>query len=379
MYSNQGMNGSRTYAQIDGFVDYTDQNTWVTYIEETIVPLWETAWQLKEYHRQLHHEFSGRQLETLGEHERQAFLGGIDPRLDEVYRRGSLAKFYNDFFGAQVSDLQSWLLSEGGEVKTEVTVEVEESQFIEFANDVHDQLTRALSSQTLYHGWHEPEVEFNMLLTTPEQARDIVERLYQGVLDFVVNHSYPTFYLSSLNQTPRRFLQEAYLEFDDTQPLVRDQFGLTELDWQNPIKPNTDIFDSYEILCFPEYNPNNRGQSFGGSIVKTNEQIWSYFNDYATQTFRDVLSTYFNNVSDLMQDYKDRVANRIAYVPEQWVGREFSIYFDGLSAATDRSDVENSQESIMDLLDRAAPLLFLGLNKITYVSNDYLKIKSIGD
>jgi len=26
------------------------------------------------------------------------------------------------------------------------------------------------------------------------------------VLEFVVNHSYPTFYLWSLNQTPRRFL-----------------------------------------------------------------------------------------------------------------------------------------------------------------------------
>jgi len=318
-------------------------------------------------------------LETLSKHEKQVFLGGIDPRRDEVYRRNSAAKFYKAFFGAQVSDLQSWLLSEDGEVQTEVTVEVADSQFIEFTNIVHDQLTQALSSQTLYQGWKEPKVNFGSLLTSPDQVRDIVESLYQSVIDFVVNHSYPTFYLWSLNQTPRRFLQEAYPEFDDMQPLERDQFGLTELDWQNPIKPDTEIYDSYEILCYPEYNPNNRGRSFGGSIVRTNEQMWSYFSDYSTQNFRDILATYFNNVSNLKQDYEDRVSNRIVNVPEQWVGREFSIYFDGLSAATDRSDVEDSKESIMDLLDQAAPLLFLGLNKITYVSDDYLKIKPIGD
>jgi hypothetical protein len=373
------MNGSRSYAQVDDFVDYTEQEVWEQYIQETVVPLWDAAWQLKEYHRQLKHEFNGRRLEMLSEREQQMFLGGIDPQRDEVYRRNSVAKFYKAFFGAQVIDLQSWLLSEGGEVQTEVTVEVEDSQFIEFADEVHARLTQALSSQTLHQGWQEPEVDLDALLTSPDEVRDIVERLYQGVLDFVVNHSYPTFYLWSLNQTPRRFLQEAYPEFDDTQPLVRDQFGVTALDWQNPIKPDTEIYDSYEILCYPEYNPNNQGRSFGGSIAKTNELIWTYFSDYSTQTFRDALSTYFNNVSNLKQDYEDRVANRIANVPEQWVGRQFSIYFDGLSAATDRSDVEDSKESIMDLLDQAAPLLFLGLNKITYVSDDYLKIKPIGD
>jgi hypothetical protein len=373
------MNGSRTYAQVDDFVDYTEQEVWQEYIRETVVPLWEATWQLKEYHRKLQHEFNGRRLETLSEREKQVFLGGIDPRQDEVYQRNSVAKFYKGFFGAQVSDLQSWLLSEGGDVQTEVMVEVEESQFIEFADMIHDQLTQALSSQTLYQGWQEPEVAFDSLLTSPDEVREIVERLYQGVLEFVVNHSYPTFYLWSLNQTPRRFLQEAYPRFDDTQPLVREQFGLTALDWPNPIKSDADIHSSYEILCFPEYNPNNQGRSFGGSIAKTNELIWTYFSDYSTQTFRDVLATYFNNVSDLKQDYEDRVANRVANVPEQWVGREYSIYFDGLSAATDRTDVEDSQDSIMDLLDQAAPLLFLGLNKITYVYDDYLKIKLIGD
>jgi hypothetical protein len=32
-------------------------------------------------------------------------------------------------------------LSEGGEAQTEVTVKVEESQFIKFVDEVHDQLT----------------------------------------------------------------------------------------------------------------------------------------------------------------------------------------------------------------------------------------------
>lgn len=45
------MSGSRTYAQVDDFVDYAEQEVWEEYIQETVVPLWETAWQLKECHK----------------------------------------------------------------------------------------------------------------------------------------------------------------------------------------------------------------------------------------------------------------------------------------------------------------------------------------
>jgi hypothetical protein len=40
-------------------------------------------------------------------------LGGVVPAKEDIYKRNSLAKFYNRFFGLKISDLQSWLL--GGE------------------------------------------------------------------------------------------------------------------------------------------------------------------------------------------------------------------------------------------------------------------------
>lgn len=373
------MSGVRNYEQVDDFVEYADQETWTEYIQDTVVPLWRSAWRLKEFHEQLQHEFDGRRPDTLTESEQQLFLGGVDARRDDVYRRNSLAKFYKDLFGARVTDLQSWVLSEDGEVQTEVQIEVEETQFVEFASTIYDRLTRALSSQTLYHEWHEPEVEFESLLGDPEQLRKLVEEFYQHVLAFAVNHSYHTFFLWSLNQVPRHFLEKAYPEFDDELPLVRNQFGITNLNWENPIKPDADIYGDYQILCFPEYNPNNEGQSFGGSIVTTNELIWTYFDDYSTEAFRDALSDYFNRVPNLKQQYENRVENRLTDVPEDWIGRRFKIYYSGLSASVDgQSEVENSQQSIMDLLDQAAPILFLGLNKIDSVSQNRLRIKDIG-
>lgn len=373
------MNGRRTYEQLDDFVAYTEQEEWTGYIRETVVPLWESAWRLQEFHNRLQNAFDGRRLETLSDDEQQLFLGGVDPQQDAAYRRDSIAKFYKTLFGAQVTDLQSWLLSEGGEVQTEVTVTVAETPFVEFATAIYDRLTQALSSQSLFREWHEPDVDAEALRMDPAALRALVAEFYQQVLDFVVNHSYHTFFLWSLNQVPRRFLEEAYPALDDELPLPRDQFGLTNLDWANPIKPDADIYQEYQILCFPEYNPDNEGQSFGGAICKANEMIWSYFHDYQTEEFREALNLYFTQVPDLQQQYVERVEHRMSNVPEDWIGREFSIYYSGLSASTDdRSSVENSQQSIMDVLDQAAPLLFVGLNKITGVYDNRLRIQPIG-
>lgn len=373
------MSEVRNYEQVDEFIAYTDQEEWRVYIEETVVPLWASAWRLKKFHEQLQQEFDERSLETLTDAEQQLFLGGVDARRDEVYRRNSLAQFYKELFGARVADLQSWVLSEGSEMQTEVHIEVKETQFVEFASRIYDRLTRALSSQSMYHDWHEPDVEFEVLLEDADQLRELVEELYQRVLGFAVNHSYHTFFLWSLNQVPRHFVETAYSELDVDLSLVRDQFGLRNFEWKNPIKPDADIYQDYQILCFPEYDPASDSQSFGGSIARTNELIWSYFDSYSKEAFRDALSLYFNQVPNLKQQYKDLVTTRVGDVPESWIDSRFNIYFKGLSASTEgRSEAANSQDSIMDLLDQAAPVLFLGLNKVSQVYDDRLRVKEVG-
>lgn len=376
---NHRMSSARNYEQVDDFITYTDQDEWRLYIQEMVVPLWGSAWRLKKFHERLEQEFDGRSLEALTEREQQLFLGGVDARRDEGYRRNSLARFYKELFGARVADLQSWVLSEGSDVQTEVQIEVEETQYVEFASTIYDRLTRALSSQSLYHDWHEPDVGFEILINDADQLRALVEEFYEQVLAFAVNHSYYTFFLWSLNQVPRHFVETAYPEFDADQPFVRDQLGIQSLNWANPIKPDADIYQDYQILCYPEYDSSSDSQSFDGSVAKTNELIWWYFDDYSKEAFRDALSLYFGQVPNLKQQYKDRVTNRLGNVPDQWIDSRFNIYFKGLSASPEsRSAAENGQASIMDLLDQAAPSLFLGLNKITQVYDDRLWFKEVG-
>ncbi len=367
----------RNYDQLDEFIAYTDRESWQTYIENTVVPLWESAWTLKEFHTQLQNELDGRQLDNLPANEQQLVLGGIDPRMDDVYRRNSLARFYRDMFAVQVADLQSWLLSEGNEVQTSVEITVDKPHLVELADTLHEQLTRGLSSQYLHQDYFEPDVAVQTLLDSPEAVRDIVQDFYQNVLAFAVNNSHHTFFIWSLNQVPRHFLEKAYPQFEEVQQLIRDEFGLRELEWEYPIKPDAKIYDDYHLLCFPEYNPNNVGQSFGGAVCKANETIWYYFDDYSTEDFRNALTTYFNQVPNLKEEYRDRVEPRVTSAPDNWLNGRFDIHYNGLSAGTSTSDIEENPQSIMDLLDQAAPLLFLGLTKIRDVYDGRLSFEEI--
>lgn len=371
------MSTSRNYGQIDDFPSYTSKEEWEEYIKTTVVPLWESTWVIKEFHNRLQNEFDGRPFDTLSNTEKRLFLGGIEPRSDDPYRRRSIAAFYKALFGAQVTDLQSWILSNETGVEADVEIEVEESPFVEFAEKIHDCLTTALSAQYLYQDYLEPDVGFQNLLEQPDELRELVEECYQQILNFAVNNSYHTFFLWSLNQVPRHFLQQAYPDLEDRRALTQDEFGLMNLDWNNPIKRDSDIFDDYRILCYPEYNPNNQGNSFGGSICRANEIAWEYFHSRSKDQFRNALSQVFNMVPDLKEQYHDQVENRVTDVPDNWKNRNFTIYYKNLSASTEgRSNVEDSSESIMDLLDQAAPLLFLGLHKIGQVRDNRLNIEA---
>lgn len=362
----------RNYGQLEDFIDYSSESTWRDYVENQVVPLWESSWLIKETFERFQDEFDDRDLSTLSQNEQELFLGGIDSRRDAVYRRNSLAKFNKVFYGAQVSDLQSWVLSDSEEVPTEVNIEVSKTSFIELAENLYETLTKALSSQYLYQDYFEPEVRLGEV-KEPERLQEQVEQFYKDVLVFCVNHSYFTFFLQSLNQVPRHFLEKAYPDFDTAQEIMyEDEFGLTTLDWNYPIKPDASIYESYQILCYPEYNPENKGASFGGSITKANDIIWNFFDEYSHKEFREDLSDYFP-VRNLKKAYRDRVENRVTKVPDDWVKSGFNIYFKGLSASDNSgSSVENSTESLMELLDQAAPLLFLGLVEISTVGDNRL-------
>jgi len=101
------------YDSLSGFINYTDKEEWKKYIENYVLPLWKSASTIKEFYENLKSEFNNAFLQDIKEEDLPLLLGGVDPSEGEIYKKNSLARFYNRFFGLKLSDIQSWMLREG--------------------------------------------------------------------------------------------------------------------------------------------------------------------------------------------------------------------------------------------------------------------------
>ncbi|HEC87223.1 MAG TPA: hypothetical protein ENI49_05085 [Thermoplasmatales archaeon] len=361
----------RSYDDIEGFINYTSEDEWRRYIESYVIPLWKYSWILKEYWEELRNEFDTLPFDEVKEEEKPLLLGGIVQR-DEIYTRNSLAKFYTKFFGMRLKDIQSWILqSQTGEMLTEISVEVAETEFIKFVKEVFNLLDYGLLHQRLVTDFKEPQLDYEEFKSNPNKVKEAIKNFYQSLLNITLNYNYRTFFLCSINQITYHYMKAAYPKIDDILDFLMDEFGLTELKWNNPIKPESKTFRDYTIYCFPEYNPNNKGKSFGGAICALNERMWSVFS-YSSE-LKNTLSILFGNVPNLKEEFRERIKSRL---PERYYSW---IYFKGISASErGYADAEAGSKTIMEMLDENSPFLFTNLIKIDYVTDTALNFASVG-
>ena len=358
----------RNYDEIEQFIDYTKEEEWKGYIENQVIPLWNKAWILQEFFDNLK-EFNGLNLDSIDEEEKPLFLGGVTPGKENIYVRNSLAKFYSKFFGLRLKDIQSWIFSKQEEIPIEVEAEGTETEFIKFAKDVFSFLDFALQSQQLIIDYVEPTLDYKGLKRDPNKLKEIIKDFFQGILNIAANYNYHTFFLCSINQISRKFMKAAYPMIDEALNFLTSQFGLTELVWNNPLSPDSEVFENYTIYCFPEYNPNNKGKSFGGAICALNDMLWQRL-DYPSEP-RDTLKMLFNVVPNLKNEFKQRVKSRIVGKYYPW------IYYSGITAGEGRSKVTEGNKTIMEMLDEISPYLFLGLARIDYISENSISFTQI--
>jgi len=361
----------KTYDDIEGFVDYTSKEEWKKYITNLVIPLWENVWMINEYFEELKREFDNLHLDEIKEEDKPLLLGGIRPISDEVYSRNSLAKFYLKFFGLGLKDLQSWILQQRyGETLTEMVVEVVETEFIRFVKEIFRLLDYALQYQTLISDFKEPQIDYEELKRNPEKVKELIKEFYQALLNISLNHNYGTFFLCSINQLSYRYMKAAYPRIDQVLEFLQHEFGLMELNWNNPINPETQTFKDYTIYCFPEYNLKKSGKSFGGVICKLNEIIWKSFN-YSSEIKR-TLGMLFGEIPNLRKEFEDRVKSQLPEKYHSW------IYFKGITASENSSRIEESGKTLMEMLDENMPWLFASLIKIDYISNNAFSFTSFG-
>jgi len=361
----------KTYDEIEGFIDYASEDEWKNYIEKFVIPLWKFSWLLQEYFEKLKGEFDSLPLSEIKEEDKPLLLGGIRPLSEEIYSRNSLAKFYLKFFGLRLKDLQSWILQQQyGETLTEITVEVIKTEFVKLVKEIFNLLDYALQQQTLVSEFKEPQLNYEELKRNPKKVKGLIKEWYQALLNLTINHNYGTFFICSINQVTYKFMKSAYPRIDQILEFLQDEFGLIELDWNNPINPRIKTFKDYTIYCFPEYNPKKRGKSFGGAIVKLSELLWSKF--YYSSEIKETLSMLFGEIPNLKEEFRERIQSQLPEKYYSW------IYFKGVTESESGSGIEESGRTLMGMLDENMPWLFTNLIKIDYVYDNALVFTSFG-
>jgi len=361
----------KRYEKIEGFINYTNKDEWVNYLNNFVIPLWSTSWLIKEYFEELKREFNNLHLSDVKEEDKPLFLGGIRPTSDEIYSRNSLAKFYLKFFGLRLKDLQSWILQQQhGETLTEIALEVKETEFIKLVKEIFNLLDYALQYQALVSDFKEPQFDYKELKRNPDKVKKLIKEFYQALLNITLNYNYGTFFLCSINQLPYKYMKSAYPRIDQVLEFLQKEFGLEELDWNNPINPETRIFKDYTIYCFPEYNPRKPGKSFGGAICKLNELLWNKFS-YSSE-IKETFGMLFGEIPNLKEEFRERVKSQL---PERYYSW---IYFKGITASESTSHIEESGKTLMELLDKNMPWLFTSLIKIDYVYDNGFSFASFG-
>ncbi|MEM0328128.1 MAG: hypothetical protein QXN53_06110 [Thermoproteota archaeon] len=369
------------YDLLEGFIDYTNKEGWMDYIKSYVIPLWKSALILREFFDNLKSEFQNVLISTVAEKDLPLLFGGVIPSREEVYRRNSLAKFYNKFFGLKLSDLQSWVL--GGELTgTQLKAIIEETTFVRFVNEIFKWSDRAVRYQTLV-GFTEPEVDYKGLKEDPNKLKELVKDFYQSILNVSVNHNYHTFFLWSIKQIPYKFMKEAYPRIDQIIEFLEAEFGLTYLRWKAPFSEGSSLCKDYTIWCWPEYNTQSdrgglcgpeysQGKSFGGALSVLNEAIWKHLiKGYSPTDLEKIFTEYFTVFPYLKEEYISRVKDRLA-------GKIYSyIYYRGITAAEERSRLSETNLTIMQMIDEISPYLFTGLAKIAYIGDDYIQISQV--
>lgn len=359
----------KNYDEIENFIDYTDREYWRKYIEDFVIPLWENTILIIGYFDQLKFEFNNIPLnDVIEDYKKSLLLGGINPDIEELYTQNSLAKFYSRFFGLRLKDQKSWISQQRfGESLTDINIEVIETEFIKFVKEISGILDDGLRYQNLIEFPPEGIINYDEFNKDPIKVKDLISDFYQNLLKISLIQNYGTFFICSINQITYKWMQAAYPRIDKIIDFLQEQFELIELQWRNPIKPESKVFKEYTFYCFPEYNPKNTGKSFGGAICKLNE----YFLLSHSEELKNTLNIIFGNIPDFRQEYNGRIKSQL---PDHW---NKSIYYKGLMASYYRGGIDESNETVMEMLDENMPFLFTHLIKIDYLDDDHMSFMEI--
>ena len=359
--------------------EYSDKNEWKKFISDYIIPLRDSADALVEYWNYLKEEIDSvpfNEIETeKDENFKRILLGGVNENGD--YSERSLAFFYSTFFGARLSNLQEYLISQKERVTSQVTGAVEESEFMKFVENIKEKtnailksasqnvLTDAVDSET-------PEVDFEALLEAPEKVAELIKDFYNKTLEITVNYNQHTLFLWTIRKITRKYLETAYPELQEEKfDAFKSIVGLEKY-FEPEIEETTEndkkVKRNYTIWHLPD-------NSFGGKVCELNDVVWAYLGNEA---YRKDLAFLFENVPDLEREIVDRAKaaignwkrieglkfekrDDISTYTLKISGIRIAEYWNMYSPNTTASyEHHESNVSVLDFFDNISTPMFLG-------------------
>lgn len=359
--------------------EYSDKSEWAGFISDYVIPLRDSADALVEYWNYLKEEIDSvtfNEIETeKDENFKRILLGGVNENGD--YSERSLAFFYSTFFGARLSNLQEYLISQKERVTSQVTGAVEESEFMKFVENIKEKtnailksasqnvLTDAVDSET-------PEVDFEALLEAPEKVAELIKDFYNKTLEITVNYNQHTLFLWTIRKITRKYLETAYPELQEEKfDAFKSIVGLEKY-FEPEIEETTEndkkVKRNYTIWHLPD-------NSFGGKVCELNDVVWAYLGNEA---YRKDLAFLFENVPDLEREIVDRAKaaignwkrieglkfekrDDISTYTLKISGIRIAEYWNMYSPNTTASyEHHESNVSVLDFFDNISTPMFLG-------------------
>ena len=123
--------------------DYCKREEWITYINDTIMPLMRVSSYLVSFNYYLNDYYTGILISEVLKNDtlKEKLLGGLSENGESSKR--SLAEFYNSFFGWALADLRNYLLHQSEDINISIQTTKKETNFIIFT------LSRSKSSRDI--------------------------------------------------------------------------------------------------------------------------------------------------------------------------------------------------------------------------------------
>lgn len=334
-------------------IDYSDKEEWKRFVEEYVVPLRESAGVLDEYWNYLREYIDNVPMEGIEKNEalQSVLMGGMDE--EGNYLGGSVAKFYNDFFGVSFS------------VKVPAGM-VYSSSFHEFSTGIIGKTKEVLDSAKTKGIYLEDikrsEVNYDELLRNPEEVVRLIGDFYNKCVKVTPNYNEYSLFVLNIRAITESYFNVAFRRLLGNFVEVRKLLGLKQ-----DFIPSVDDRRAEHYVIWGFYS------NLGSNIKELYEYIWEINKN---EELKDTLYQYFEGITDLKQEFLISAKESIASIPYEIVksydempsptdsyrhAHELRVSENGQIIDTSSQGLLKKVSNVFDFLDEISSLVFVGL------------------